>query len=404
MVAKLDIQISDYTYQLPKERIAKYPLAIRDASKLLVYHNNQMFDNTFKSISKCIPKGSLIVSNNSKVIPARLFFKKDTGALIEVFCLEPFEPADYQGMFMQTTSCVWNCIVGNLKKWNASILKTTISIDNKETTLCAELIKSNQNDQLIRFSWNPEDKSFSDILDAFGKIPIPPYLERETENIDLQRYQTIYSKTRGSVAAPTAGLHFTPSIIENIHNSGSKCAEITLHVGAGTFKPIKSEYVTGHEMHREFFEVQKETIELLINHKGNIVSVGTTSLRTLESLYWIGIAMQNNDYSLHVQQWQAYKSHSNISLKESLNEILLYLENNNKTSLNASTSIFIIPGYQFKVVSQLITNFHQPQSSLILLVAAFIGDEWKEIYNHALNHDYRFLSYGDSSILSRKKV
>lgn len=400
------IQIADYTYDLPQERIAKYPLSNRDESKLLVYRDGVIQESNFKNIQSFIPTQSIIVSNNSRVIPARIFFKKETGAIIEIFCLEPISPSDYQQNFAQTQSCVWKCIVGNLKKWKDGCLSRTLEYENQSIILQAEITKNTREEIWISFSWNSNDISFSQVIESVGALPIPPYLERDTEISDYTQYQTIYSKIKGSVAAPTAGLHFTDNVISQLKNDGSQFLELTLHVGAGTFKPVKAENIGNHEMHGEHFSVKKESLELLCNDN-NIVAVGTTSARTLESLYWIGVSLIRNtqkcvDGIFYIDQWLPYEQETTISKNESYKTVLQYLENNKQDVVHCKTSIIIAPGYQFNVINQLITNFHQPHSTLILLVAAFVGEKWKTIYNHALDNNYRFLSYGDSSLLFRQ--
>ena len=403
MINPKDIEIANYTYDLPNERIAKYPMARRDESKLLVYKNGRISDSSFKRIQEFIPENSIIVSNNSRVIPARLFFKKETGAVIEIFCLEPIEPADYQTNFAQTRSCVWKCIVGNRKKWKEGFLVRTLEYENNSFELKAHIIKDTREDIWISFEWNSPDLCFSQVIESVGALPIPPYLERDTETSDYTQYQTIYSKIKGSVAAPTAGLHFTETVIADLQKHGSQFLEVTLHVGAGTFKPVKAETIGNHEMHGEHFSIAKATIEkLCTNH--SIIAVGTTTARTLESLYWIGVSMLENtekciDDVFYVEQWQPYQKETTISKDESYGAILQYLNKTNKTIIHCKTSIIIVPGYRFNIIDQLITNFHQPHSTLILLVAAFVGEQWKTIYNHALENEYRFLSYGDSSLL-----
>ena len=403
MIEPKQIHIADYTYDLPSERIAKYPLENREESKLLVYKNGTLTDSLFKNIIQFIPASSIIVSNNSRVIPARIFFKKETGAVIEIFCLEPIEPADYQTNFAQTQSCVWKCLVGNRKKWKDGFLVRELKYEHQSFELKAEIVKNSREDLWISFSWNSSEICFSQVIESIGALPIPPYLERDTENSDYTQYQTIYSKIKGSVAAPTAGLHFTEKLIANLQKDGSQFLELTLHVGAGTFKPVKTETIGNHEMHGEHFSITKTTIEKLCTEQ-NIIAIGTTSARTLESLYWIGVSILENterciDGVFYIEQWQPYLKETKISKNESYRAIVQKLEQNNETVLHCKTSIIIVPGYKFNVIQQLITNFHQPNSTLILLVAAFVGDRWKSIYNHALGNEYRFLSYGDSSFL-----
>lgn len=399
-----DIHIDDYNYNLPDDHIAKYPLAKRDDSKLLVYRNGEITDDRFYHLSDYLPENSLMVFNNTKVIQARLHFRKPTGAQIEIFCLEPHEPVDYQLNFQQIHQCSWICLVGNLKKWKEGVLSKDIEINGENAIIEAHKLQSNSDSHVIEFRWDNEKITFSDILEVAGELPIPPYLNRETEEQDKQTYQTVYSKIDGSVAAPTAGLHFTPEVFAQLQKKGFKAAEITLHVGAGTFKPVKSELVTDHVMHSEFISVRKEVIEQLLHHEGKIIAVGTTSVRTLESLYYIGEMLSKGDVGqLHVSQWQPYQTKTELTKYQSLQNIIDYLNNNKLTTLIAETQIIIAPGYIYRIVDGIVTNFHQPQSTLLLLVSAFVGgDNWKKIYHHALDNNYRFLSYGDSSLLLKE--
>lgn len=399
-----DIHIDDYNYNLPDDRIAKYPLAKRDDSKLLVYRNGEITDDRFYHLPDYLSESSLMVFNNTKVIQARLHFRKPTGAQIEIFCLEPHEPVDYQLNFQQTHQCSWICLVGNLKKWKEGVLSKEIEINGENAIIEARKLQSNGDSHVIEFRWDNEKITFSDILEVAGELPIPPYLNRETEEQDKQTYQTVYSKIDGSVAAPTAGLHFTPEVFVQLQEKGFKMAEITLHVGAGTFKPVKSELVTDHVMHSEFISVKKEVIEQLLHHEGKIIAVGTTSVRTLESLYYIGEMLSKGDVGqLHVSQWQPYQTKTELTKYQSLQNIIDYLNNNKLTTLIAETQIIIAPGYIYRIVDGIVTNFHQPQSTLLLLVSAFVGgDNWKKIYHHALDNNYRFLSYGDSSLLLKE--
>lgn len=397
-----EIRIEDYNYNLPDERIAKYPLTKRDSSKLLVYKNNEITDSVFSDLVNHLPDGSLLVYNNTKVIQARLHFRKDTGAQIEIFCLEPYQPGDYQLNFQQTQKCSWICLVGNSKKWKEGELTRKIVINSQEITINARRLQSSGDTHIIEFVWNNESFTFSELLDEMGELPIPPYLNRETEEQDKQSYQTVYSKIEGSVAAPTAGLHFTPEVLNSLGRKGIKRAEVTLHVGAGTFRPVKSEQIKDHVMHSEFISVKREVIEQLMHYRGKVITVGTTSVRTLESLYHLGVRLTDKKLQeLQVSQWQPYEKPDNtISVEQSFANILEYLDSNNLDTLVASTRIIIAPGYDFKVVNGIITNFHQPQSTLLLLVSAFVGDSnRRSIYNHALDNGYRFLSYGDSSLL-----
>lgn len=398
-----NIQIENYNYDLPDSRIAKYPLTERDSSKLLVYRSGAIVDASFKEISGFLPKNSLMVFNNTKVIQARLQFQKDTGAKVEIFCLEPHIPSDYLMSFQQTEKCNWLCLVGNSKKWKEGILSLDIIVTGKELTLRAERLERIGDSSEIQFSWNNAEVTFADILDAIGELPIPPYLNRKTEESDIKTYQTVYSKIIGSVAAPTAGLHFTPKVLKEIEAKGIERAEVTLHVGAGTFKPVQAEEIGGHDMHSELISVRKETIESLLSKKDKkIVAVGTTSVRTLESLYYLGIVLADEKVSedLFVPQWMPYENTMIISVEESLSNILRYLNVHELDVLVAHTAIMIAPSYEYKVVDAIVTNFHQPKSTLLLLVSAFTkGDNWTKIYTHALDSDYRFLSYGDSSLL-----
>lgn len=402
------IQIKDYDYALPEERIAKYPKAVRDESKLLLYRNGEVREDVFYHLPDYLPAGALMVFNNTKVIQARLHFRKATGALIEVFCLEPHEPADYQQSFAQTGSVVWTCLVGNLKKWKEGALERTVDVAGTPLTLRAERIGVCGTGHLVRFSWERPGVSFSEVLDAVGELPIPPYLHRETEESDLQTYQTVYSKVEGSVAAPTAGLHFTERVLEALDRKGVERDEITLHVGAGTFKPVKSEEIAGHTMHSEWIAVRRETIARLLRHGGQCIAVGTTSVRTLESLYYIGVMLRRRPDAtqddLHVPQWLPYdyadSDGSPLSTVEALQEVADYLDRNGLPVLHASTQLLIAPGYTYHVVRTMVTNFHQPKSTLLLLVSAFVGGDWRRIYDYALSHDFRFLSYGDSSLLN----
>ena len=390
------INISDYNYELPDERIAKFPLKKRDSSKLLTYISGNVSTNVFSSLPEILLANSCLVFNNTRVIQARLEFFKSTGSRIEIFCLEPQEPSSYELSLSSTQSCVWKCMVGNLKKWKGEVLKKEIGSDN--LVLEAERLETNGNTSFIKFSWN-NGVSFAEVLDLLGELPIPPYLNRKTQESDKTTYQTVYSKVKGSVAAPTAGLHFTPEVISSLHSKGIKTMELTLHVGAGTFQPVKAEEIGGHAMHAEKIEVSKEFIQNLIENLGNIVAVGTTSVRTLESLYYLGVQLHNEDTSLLVNQWEPYENASTLSAKESLQAILNYMEQTQSNVLYATTQIMIVPGYKFNIVNVLITNFHQPKSTLLLLLAAFIGEKWRELYKYALENDYRFLSYGDSSVL-----
>ena len=402
------IRISDYNYPLPDERIAKFPIAQRDHSKLLVYRKGEVGEDVFYHLPDYLPQGALMVFNNTKVIQARMHFRKETGALIEVFLLEPAEPTDYELMFQTTGHCAWYCLVGNLKKWKEGTLTRTINIKQETINVKATRGPIHGTSHRIDFAWDG-NVSFAEIIDAMGELPIPPYLNRETQESDKTTYQTVYSKIKGSVAAPTAGLHFTPEVLADIDAHGIDREELTLHVGAGTFKPVKSEEIEGHEMHTEFISVRRQTIEKLIAHGGEAIAVGTTSVRTLESLYYMGLkVMQNPELSeeqLHVAQWEPYElRNKNLELREmsaiqALTALRDWMDVHGLEVLHSSTQIIIAPGYDYHIVKMLVTNFHQPQSTLLLLVSAFVKGDWHKIYDYALAHDFRFLSYGDSSLL-----
>ena len=411
-----DIQISDYNYELPDERIAKFPKDRRDHSKLLLYRHGEVGEDVFYNLPKYLPTGALMVMNNTRVIQARLHFRKanekgeNTGALIEIFLLEPASPADYEQMFQTTERCSWLCLVGNLKKWKEGPLTRELSIKNEELTIKASRRGEHGTSQWIDFEWDNASISFAEILDAMGELPIPPYLNRETQESDLSTYQTVYSKIKGSVAAPTAGLHFTDDVLSALDAHGIEREELTLHVGAGTFRPVKSSTIGEHEMHTEYIAVRRHTIERLIAHDGCAIAVGTTSVRTLESLYYMGLKVIANpdikEEDLHVTQWEPYgsekikvKSEKLATAQESLQALLDWMIRNELTVLHSSTQIIIAPGYDYHIVKMLITNFHQPQSTLLLLVSAFVKGDWHKIYDYALSHDFRFLSYGDSSLL-----
>ena len=397
------IKISEFNYPLPDERIAKFPLSERDQSKLLVYRRGEVSEDRFTSLPNYLEAGEMMVFNNTKVIQARLHFRKETGALIEVFCLEPIAPNDYVLSFQQTHQCAWLCMIGNLKKWKEGTLKRTIQVKGKDVTLCATRGECRGTSHWVDFSWDDDSLTFADLLEAEGELPIPPYLNRETQESDKRTYQTVYSKIKGSVAAPTAGLHFTEKVLKALDNKGIDREELTLHVGAGTFKPVKSEEIEGHEMHTEYISVNKRTIQKLIAHGGQTIAVGTTSVRTLESLYYIGILLSQNPEAnqeeLHIKQWMPYENTLMLSAVESLQHILDYMDRHSLDALHTSTQIIIAPGYEYKIVKKIVTNFHQPQSTLLLLVSAFVKGDWRKIYDYALAHDFRFLSYGDSSLL-----
>jgi len=396
------IRISDYNYPLPDERIAKFPIAQRDHSKLLVYRKGDVSQDVFYNLPEYLPKGALMVFNNTKVIQARMHFRKDTGALIEVFLLEPAEPSDYELMFQTSERCSWYCLVGNLKKWKEGTLHRTIDVKGQQIEVSCTRGPIHGTSHRIDFEWTG-GVSFAEIIDAMGELPIPPYLNRETQESDKTTYQTVYSKIKGSVAAPTAGLHFTPEVLAAVDAHGIEREELTLHVGAGTFKPVKSEEIEGHEMHTEYISVRRDTIRKLIAHNGCAIAVGTTSVRTLESLYYMGLkVMQNPDASedeLHVNQWEPYDTTTCVSTVDSLTALGAWMDAHSLEVLHSSTQIIIAPGYNYHIVKMLVTNFHQPQSTLLLLVSAFVKGDWHKIYDYALANDFRFLSYGDSSLL-----
>ncbi len=403
MKAYKNIKISDFNYELPDSKIAKYPLANRDESKLLVFKDGKISESVFKNSPAFLPEKAQLVFNNTRVIHARLFFRKESGSKIEIFCLEPLEPADYQIAFHQTNETTWKCMVGNLKKWKGETLHQSLVIAGETVILSAEKGEQTGNTVAVRFFWD-KPFSFAEIIEHSGTLPIPPYLNRETEETDEETYQTVYAKIDGSVAAPTAGLHFTEPVFDALKTKGISTHEITLHVGAGTFQPVKAETLSGHTMHREMVIIPKTLISAFYKDPEKIIAVGTTSVRSLESLYWLGLQLENglfNPEKPEVSQWEPYKTEPKISLKKSLENILDYLENSKLGKIQFSTQIIILPGYQFKVIEGMFTNFHQPQSTLLLLIAAFLGDKWKEIYNYALANNFRFLSYGDSNLYLR---
>ena len=413
------IHISDYNYDLPDSRIAKFPVSPRDTSKLLVYRHGEISDDIFYNLPKYLPQKSLMVFNNTKVIQARMHFRKETGALIEVFLMEPAAPTDYELMFQTRGECSWLCMVGNLKKWKEGSLVRTFDVAgstiNFKATMRRDIIdtKSGGTNYWVDFAWDNPQVSFAEILDAVGELPIPPYLNRETQDSDKTTYQTVYSKIKGSVAAPTAGLHFTDKVLAAIDAAGVRREELTLHVGAGTFKPVKSEEIDGHTMHTEYVCVRRDTLQTLLDYDCCAIAVGTTSVRTLESLYYMGVKLEANpdaaEEDLHVCQWEPYEKADGtpvdgnlidgITSQKAISNIIAWLDKNNLKTLHSSTQIIIAPGYEYKIVKVLVTNFHQPQSTLLLLVSAFLKGDWRNVYDYALSHDFRFLSYGDSSIL-----
>ncbi len=411
-----EILIEEYNYPLPDERIAKYPLAQRDQSKLLIYRNGQLSEDRFYRVGEYLPADSLLIYNNTRVIQARLEFHKQSedgtqGARVEIFCLEPLEPHDYQLSLGSTDGCTWKCMIGNAKKWKTGALALPVVLPSgEEVRLLAEKGAQTGNTFAVNFSWEGISVSFAEILDAVGELPIPPYLNRKTEESDKTTYQTVYSRIKGSVAAPTAGLHFTDDVLDGLRQRGIQTAEVTLHVGAGTFQPVKVADANQHTMHTEIIAVPKTTIQTIIENLGHIVAVGTTSMRTLESLYFLGVQLHDTLHStphtlhhtLSVTQFEPYEMAHTLSTYEALQAIVEYLEQTGQDTLHAETQIMIKPGYVFHVVDQLITNFHQPKSTLLLLVSAFVGGDWHTIYDYALANDFRFLSYGDSSILFRR--
>lgn len=413
------IHISDYNYDLPDSRIAKFPVSPRDTSKLLIYRHGEISDDIFYNLPKYLPQKSLMVFNNTKVIQARMHFRKETGALIEVFLMEPAAPTDYEQMFQTRGECSWLCMVGNLKKWKEGSLVRTFDVAGSTINFKAKMrrdiidAKSGGTNYWVDFAWDNPQVSFAEILDAVGELPIPPYLNRETQDSDKTTYQTVYSKIKGSVAAPTAGLHFTDKVLAAIDAAGVRREELTLHVGAGTFKPVKSEEIDGHTMHTEYVCVRRDTLQTLLDYDCCAIAVGTTSVRTLESLYYMGVKLEANpdaaEEDLHVCQWEPYEKADGtpvdgnlidgITPQKAISNIIAWLDKNNLKTLHSSTQIIIAPGYEYKIVKVLVTNFHQPQSTLLLLVSAFLKGDWRNVYDYALSHDFRFLSYGDSSIL-----
>ena len=417
------IKISDYNYDLPDERIAKFPIAQRDHSKLLVYKHGEVSDDVFFHLPEYLPEGALMVFNNTKVIQARMHFRKETGALIEVFLMEPAAPTDYELMFQTAGHCAWLCMIGNLKKWKEGSLKREFEIKGHKLTLSATMRRGEVDacgkqapvavgggtNYWVDFDWDNENVSFAEILETVGELPIPPYLNRATQESDKTTYQTVYSKIKGSVAAPTAGLHFTDTVLADLDSHGIDREEVTLHVGAGTFKPVKSLEIEEHQMHTEYIVVHRRSLEKLLKHECKVIAVGTTSVRTIESLYYMGVRLirhpEANEEDLHVCQWEPYEQSEDgnlvdgITPVQAIQAIVDYLDRNDLEALHSSTQIIIAPGYIYKIVKMLVTNFHQPQSTLLLLVSAFLHGDWHKVYDYALSHDFRFLSYGDSSLL-----
>jgi S-adenosylmethionine:tRNA ribosyltransferase-isomerase len=400
-----NIFIKDYDYHLPHCRIAEFPLRERDSSKLLIYKNGEILDEHFLNLPQQIASQSTLILNNTRVIEARILFQKPTGGIIEIFCLEPFGESIERSLSL-TQNVQWQCLIGGASKWKAGqILQKKVSLGNETIELNAGYISKQKDDFVIEFFWET-GHSFAEVLHAAGAIPLPPYIKRNVTGEDKERYQTIFSKHEGSVAAPTAALHFTKNVFQKLSEKNIDTKYITLHVGAGTFKPVKTETVAEHEMHKEPFAVPIDVLKKIIASE-KIIAVGTTSLRTLESIYWIGVKLINGliEDGWTLQQWEAYdlgKKYSSISVNESLSALIHWLEENNQTELHCQTGLIIVPGYSFKIPDGLITNFHQPQSTLLLLVSAFIGEDWRKVYQHALDNNYRFLSYGDSSLLWRK--
>jgi S-adenosylmethionine:tRNA ribosyltransferase-isomerase len=398
------IQIEDYRYDLPDRRIAKYPLPERDASKLLIYRDGKVYESIFRKLPEWLPADAVMVFNDTKVVPARLHFQRETGANIEIFCLEPVEPPEYNTAFATTARCNWKCIIGNSKRWKGDVLhlyNPNADAEIGAMALDAMLLSRDHETGVVEFTWQ-DANPFSRVLELCGTIPIPPYLNREPEAIDTERYQTFYAKIRGSVAAPTAGLHFTERVFKEIRKKGIDTEDICLHVGAGTFLPVKHSNVAEHPMHREPFVVSLGLLKRLRDSTGKVIAVGTTSVRTLESLYYVGVQCLENGVPGDVTQWEPYAREYSYSWKESLQAIVSYLEDHGLQELAVGTRIIIVPGFRFRAVDLMVTNFHQPESTLLLLIAAFVGGDWRTIYDYALSHDFRFLSYGDSSLLFRR--
>lgn len=401
-----EIRIEDYAYPLTDNRIAKYPLPRRDSSKLLIYKDGSVSESVFRNLPDFLDPDSLMVFNDTKVVPARLHFRRESGARIEIFCLEPVLPVEYNLAFAATSSCRWKCVIGNSKRWKDDILSYDIADPQAHPELSAmklsaALISKDGQTGVVEFNWEG-GQPFSNVLELCGNVPIPPYLNRETEQIDLERYQTLYAHIRGSVAAPTAGLHFTPEVLDAIEKKGIQKENVCLHVGAGTFLPVKSESISGHAMHREPIVVSLELLKTLRDSEKDVVAVGTTSVRTLESLYYVGLNIIQKGEPLDVEQWDPYERDCSATTRESLDAIINYLEEKKLPELKVGTRIIIVPGFKFRIVKRLVTNFHQPESTLILLVSAFVGGDWQTVYNYALDHNFRFLSYGDSSLLFLK--
>ncbi|MET4106480.1 S-adenosylmethionine:tRNA ribosyltransferase-isomerase [Hymenobacter sp. UYP22] len=398
------LSIHDFTYQLPPERIAPEPLPNRDQSKLLLYQQGRIYDRQFRELPELLPAGSLLVFNDTKVVRARLFARRPTGGIVELFCLEPVAPhRAIEPAMQQTGNCVWKCLVGNGKRWKEGAVTLEFEVQGQAATLAAQRVEQHDGYALIRFSWEPAQLPFAEVLRGAGHLPLPPYLNRADTEVDAVRYQTVYAAHEGAVAAPTAGLHFSDTVLANLAQRQISSAQVTLHVGAGTFQPVKAEQMDGHTMHGEPISVTAATLRQLLHQVPQpIIPVGTTSLRTLESLYWLGARLLQQpeaEPDWHVQQWQPYEGQVEVSADQALQALLHYLERTGSELLHATTQLLIAPGYRFRLASGLITNFHQPESTLLLLVAALIGPQWRTVYEHALSHNYRFLSYGDSSLL-----
>lgn len=402
-----DIRISEYDYGLPDERIAKFPLEKRDISKLLLYDNGRISEDVFYNLPDYLEAGETMVFNDTKVVPARLFFTRPTGAHIEVFCLEPYDPKDYNLSFASTRQCEWNCIAGNIKKWRNNEALSLYNPENdpfiSSIDLKARMVARDGANVVVSFEWK-EGLPFSAVLEHCGKIPIPPYLNRESVDSDYERYQTLYAMHRGSVAAPTAGLHFTEEVLKNIDAKGVDMERICLHVGAGTFLPVKSELIAGHRMHKEPFRVSRKTLCRIAQNAGSVIAVGTTSIRTLESLYYLGVKVLEGRIPDYVEQWSPYEREYTYTAKEALDALAGYLDKHGADAITASTGIIIVPGFRFRIVDKLVTNFHQPKSTLLLLISAFVGGDWRRIYDFAMENGFRFLSYGDSSLLNRRNA
>ena len=406
MIHPKNISILDFTYDLPVDRIALHPLSERDASKLLVYKNGNILEDIYRNIAAYLPPESFLVFNNTKVIKARMRFQKSSGGIIEIFCLEPYDTInEYSSIMNKKDSVKWKCMIGGVGKWKDGFLEMQLTVDSWQLTVRAQLIEKLADAYVVEFSWVPADLSFAEVLEHAGDIPLPPYIKRNTEVEDTERYQTIYAKDEGSVAAPTAGLHFTDEIFNRLDEKNIQKDFVTLHVGAGTFKPVKAATMQGHEMHAEWIDVSVEFIEnLLLQLDKTIIAIGTTSLRTIESLYWMGVKvhLQPDIKHLDINQWEVYEeplANGNVKAVDALSSLVNWLKKNNQQRLFTQSQILIAPGYTFKIANALVTNFHQPQSTLLLLVAAAIGDNWKNIYDHAMQHDFRFLSYGDGSLI-----